>query len=316
MQDLVKSLCEDVNIGLNMVTESVAIDTKNNFQRKKELEKALKGKKYTQYIKVLNELLRDPKNSVLLIDGFGGDFSNLHFKFKEMNINVTKLMPTQNEIDVTKSIDYALKHPENLDNYFGHANGCEIKMPLITFDKIYVIDGHHRWSQMFAYNPDIKAVAYDYSNNEISPIQMLKATQGAIAATKADKTNDNDGELPQAIVEGQNLFSDSWDENAIKNHIIEVVKSAGTEEAIMKKMKKYKGDIIETFDDFVQYVTDNLLQLKGNNYPTMGAPGRGDMPQTDKGGTTDNGEGNIKPDDDGSALNRLKDGGIDKNAVK
>ena len=130
------------------------IETNNNSERYTELEKHLKGKKYGDYIKTLNNMLEDDKTKALLIDGFGGDLGDLKLNFKETSIKVTALSPTQSEIDIQKSMNYAFAYPENVDNYF-KSGPITIKTPLITFKGEFIIDGHHRWSQVFAFNPKV-----------------------------------------------------------------------------------------------------------------------------------------------------------------
>lgn len=290
-----------------------AIETANNKERKKALTNALKDLDYENYIDMLNEMMKDDRTKSLLVDGFGGELGETKFKFSVEDIPVTGLFPTQNEIDVNKSIDYALKKPENIDNYFKNENGCFINFPLVVLNGTWVIDGHHRWSQMYAYNPDVKAKCYNFTNKSIQPMQMLKAVQGAISATLSDDKVANDGnEIPKQVVKGENLFSNQWKEREIKAHIEE---TAVDPDAILKKFEDYLDDI-ESWKDVVDYVTSNLLQLKVNNQPQSNAPNRGLMPQTDMAGTIAGDSKTSTPDKKGSGLNRIKDGKIVKGAVK
>lgn len=276
--------------------------TSSNKERLELLQKILKNKKYSEYIDTLNKMLDDPKAKILLKDGFGGELGNMQFTFKKRNISVRKLRPTQSEIDITKSVDFPLEHPENIDNFYKNADACEIIMPLITFRGNYIIDGHHRWSQVFAFNPDAKMVCFDY-DADISPIQMLKATQGAIAAVKAEN---GDGKIPVNTVDGENVFDDKLDSNAIKEHIKKTAV-----DGVVDTFKKYKKELTD-IDKVSDFVTDNLMSLKANNYPETikgeSAPNRGLMPQTDKGGTDSNNKKTALPSKHGSALNKLKDG--------
>lgn len=297
-------ICEHAN---DFIFES---ETSSNEERKKELEKWLKGKKMPDYIKTLNKMLEDPKAKLLLQDGFGGELGDTKFKFSVENIPVKNLRPTQSEIDVAKSIDYPLTKPENIDTYYENG-GNKVMIagfPIITFRKNYVIDGHHRWSQVFALNPDAKMVCCDY-DADISPLSMLKATQGAIAAVKADD-NKNDGKIPSEQVKGQNLFDDAWDKEAIIKHIKETAI-----DSVPEVFKKYKKEL-DTIDKVADFIADNLIDLKTNNYPESGSPNRGDMPQTDDAGTVEKDKKSALPGSEGSALNKLKDGKIAKGAVK
>ena len=69
---------------------------KNN--RKSELERYLKNKKYPDYVKVLDEMVSDPKTKSLVEDGFGGYLGDIQLNFSEKHISVKRLLPTQNEM--------------------------------------------------------------------------------------------------------------------------------------------------------------------------------------------------------------------------
>jgi hypothetical protein len=295
----------------NMMNESL---TANNQDRKKQLEDWLKGQNYSDYVDTLNEMLKDPKAKVLLSEGFGGELGDYKLRFKVRKIAVNTLRPTQSEIDINKSLDYCLKvaPKANLDKYF--SDEVIINFPLVTFRHNYVIDGHHRWSQVFAFNPGAKMVCFDY-DGDISPIQMLKATQGAIAAVKADPENDNNGEIPSEVVEGTNLFDKKFTEKKIEKYI----KDTGNEEFfelypeyVEEKTKKQ----LNSKEEVAAYVAENLIQLKSNNYPEQNSPKRGDMPQTDRGGEDPNNPKTSLPDNKDSALGKLKNGPFVKNAVQ
>ena len=295
------------NLNDMMVFES---ETSSNNERKKELENWLKNKKLGDYVDTLNKMLDDPKAKTLLEDGFGGELGDTKLSFKVVKVPVKNLRPTQSEIDVTKSIDFPLKKPENIDNYYstGKNDVMIAGMPLITFRQNYVIDGHHRWSQVFAFNPDAKMVCCDY-DGDISPVQMLKATQGSIAAVKADDNN-NDGKIPKETVNGENLFNDNWDKEAIIKHIKD-----NAVDSVPKVFQKYQKDLTD-IDKVAEFVSDNLMNLKTNNYPEDKDINRGVMPQTDQAGTNKNDKKSSLPGVEGSALNKLKDGEFVKGAVK
>lgn len=297
---------QELDISENMLFES---ETSNNAERKKQLENYLKGKKYSDYVETLNKMLEDPKAKVLLEDGFGGELGDTKLVFKIKKIPARNLRPTQSEIGVSDSLEFPLKHPENIDNYFTNKNKLIIAgMPIITFRGNYVIDGHHRWSQVFAFEPEAKLVCCDY-DGDISPIQMLKATQGAIAAVKADDSNDNNGKIPSSKVKSQNLFDDSWGEKEIKKYVVETSVDEAPE-----IMHKYV-ESVSTKEELADYLAKNLIDLKSNNYPETGSPSRGDMPQTDRGGEDYNDKKSSMPNKEGSALNKLSKGKFVKKAV-
>ena len=72
----------------------------------------------------------------------------------------------------------------------------------------------------------------------------------------------------------------------------------------------------ETKKDVAMALTNNLMELKTNNYPEVGSPNRGDMPVTTHAGRDKNNKVSSLPDSDGSALNKLKNNKFVKNAVK
>ena len=288
------------------IFESREVSTTSNNQRRKELEKWLKHKNYEDYVETLNKMLEDPKSAALLEDGFGGILGDTKLKFSVQKITVSQLMPTQKEIDLDKSLKHALVKEESFKKTF--SNPIEINKPIVTFRKNYIIDGHHTWLQAIALNPNGKILAFNY-DGDISPIQMLKAVQGTIAAVKADKNNNN-GKLPSSKVEGPNFFSDKFDRKKIRKYLEDT----------------FNDDLIDIYceyikeckdkNDIMKYLEERLLDIKANNYPFESAPSRDDMPQVFKGGTDINDKYSAMPDKEGSAMNKLKDDKFMKSVTK
>ena len=294
-------------ISLNSyIFESREVSTTSNKQRRKELEKWLKHKNYEDYVETLNKMLEDPKSAALLEDGFGGILGDTKLKFSVQKITVSQLMPTQKEIDLDKSLKHALVKEESFKKTF--SNPIEINKPIVTFRKNYIIDGHHTWLQAIALNPNGKILAFNY-DGDISPIQMLKAVQGTIAAVKADKNNNN-GKLPSSKVEGPNFFSDKFDRKKIRKYLEDT----------------FNDDLIDIYceyikeckdkNDIMKYLEERLLDIKANNYPFEAAPSRDDMPQVFKGGTDIDDKSSALPDKKGSAMNKLKNDKFMKSVTK
>ena len=290
----------------NYIFESREVSTTSNKQRRKELEKWLKHKNYEDYVETLNKMLEDPKSAALLEDGFGGILGDTKLKFSVQKITVSQLMPTQKEIDLDKSLKHALVKEESFKKTF--SNPIEINKPIVTFRKNYIIDGHHTWLQAIALNPNGKILAFNY-DGDISPIQMLKAVQGTIAAVKADKNNNN-GKLPSSKVEGPNFFSDKFDRKKIRKYLEDT----------------FNDDLINIYceyikeckdrNDIMKYLEERLLDIKANNYPFESAPSRDDMPQVFKGGTDIDDKSSALPDKKGSAMNKLKNDKFMKSVTK
>lgn len=277
-------------ITLNSYIYENTRNTVSNKSRLEELKKYLKNKSYPDYIEVLNKMLEDPKAKLLLQDGFGGDLGNMKFKFSVKNITANSLRPTQNEIDVEKSLKHSLTKPENIDNDFKEPVIIN-NMPVVTFRGNYIIDGHHRWAEVAMINPEAKIVCFDY-DADISPIQMLKAVQGAIASVVSHDNKDG-REIPSNKVEGQNLFDEKWTEKKIKQWCEDT-----TIEKSLDVLKKHNIDI--------DTLVERVMSIKYNNYPETGAPNRGLMPQTNKASALPGDKKNTYPDSEGSALNLLK----------
>ena len=288
------------------IFESREVSTTSNKQRRKELEKWLKHKKYDDYVDTLNKMLEDPKAKTLLEDGFGGELGDTKLTFSVKEIPVSQLMPTQSEIDLDKSLKHALTKKESFEKTF--TDPIEINKPIVTFRQNYVIDGHHTWLQAIAINPKGKILSFNY-DGDISPIQMLKAVQGTIAAVKADDNNNN-GKLPSNKVDGPNFFDKSFDEKKIKKYLEETF-----DESLTDIYCKYL-DNCKNKKDIIDYLIERLLDIKSNNYPFESAPSRENMPQVFKGGTDADDKSSALPDKEGSAMNKLKDDKFMKSVIK
>lgn len=288
---------------LEYIIESQEITTLNNNQRKKELEKWLKNKKYDDYVDTLNKMLKDPKAKTLLVDGFGGDLGDTKLKFSVQEIPAINLIPTQNEIDLDKSILHALKRKTSFISTFNKP--VIISKPVITFRKNYIIDGHHSWLQTIALNPNGKLLCFNY-DGDISPIQMLKVVQGTIAAVQAE-TNKN--QLPSNDTDGPNIFDDKFKKQDMAKYIED-----NFNEELLDVYKEYLK--LNNLNEVKSFLVEQLLNVRNNNYPILNAPDRIDMPQTFKGGTNLNDKNTAQPDFKGSALNKLKDDKFYKTTIK
>ena len=295
------------------IFESRNIETSSNKERKKELEKWLKHKKYDDYVDTLNKMLEDPKAKALLEDGFGGDLGDTKLSFSVKNIPVSQLMPTQANIDLDKSLKHALISDKSFKKTF--TDPIEINKPIVTFRENYVIDGHHTWLQAITLNPKGKILSFNY-DGDISPIQMLKAVQGTIAAVKADD-NDNNGKLPSNKVDGENIFDNSFDEKKIRKYIKETFNDSLID-IYLKYIPKLvsKKSTVQIKEDIINWITERLLDIKSNNYPFDSAPDRKNMPQMFKAGTDEKDKSTAMPDKEGSAMNKLKDDKFIKSVTK
>lgn len=277
--------------------------TSSNKERLEQLRKWLKGKNYEDYVDTLNKMLEDPKAKTLLDEGFGTEFGDLKFTYRAMRISASELFPTQNEIDIDKTLGLPFKNPDNVNKQYTDPIVIA-NMPLVTFNGKYVIDGHHRWSEIAVFNPDGKMLCFDYSA-KITVEQMLKAVQGTIAAVMAKKGE----ELPaQHVQKGNNIYEMKISE--IKNYI-----NKFENDETLERMVKFNKEISDK-EQAKEFIINNLLNLRKNKRPYSGAPERGYMPQTSKGGSKTDDKQTSFPDKTGSALNNLSTKTVDKNSIK
>lgn len=152
---------------------------------------------------MLELISKDNKLKLLLQHGFAGgsdEDKKLDVTISDKNIPVKDLIPTQSEIGINNSLKNIVqgKFILNKDNdkrektviidyndYFKNP-ALEVAGPIFVYegaDGNYIIDGHHRWSQIYCMNPDANAYCKVISTSEnITDEQILKNFQAAIAA--------------------------------------------------------------------------------------------------------------------------------------
>lgn len=230
----------------------------------KRIRKIL-GDEYPQFVKELGENIKDPKFLAALNSG-DALYDKIPF---DHNVEYAcfSLIPTQNEIDVDKSLAY----PLSIDPYGKKAGGVGIPQyltggtfapggPIITAGGKYIIDGHHRWSQLYLINPLAKIKAINMQVND--PIEALKFTQMAIASITQ--------KIPSALVEGKNLMTMTEEDFA------QWIRKNLHPDAIAA----FKERGIDGFDAIFTHIWDNAKLMKAHNAPILKAPNRGLMPQT------------------------------------
>ena len=127
----------------------------------------LKSQSYHDLGDALKDVINDPKLYDLLSKGFGnGELAKVKMSSSTVGIPVQQLFPTQSEIGLDNSLKFPLK--SDCSKYFT-GDTVTIVSPIITYRKTYVIDGHHRWSQLYMVNPDAKisAINFNYEDNII-----------------------------------------------------------------------------------------------------------------------------------------------------
>lgn len=248
--DELKDSVEDIPVTKNIEDNPEAMKVYN------KMIELIQDKDYDETVDFVDEIVKDPKLKFLLSLGFGGDFSNLKLKLKKTNIPAKRLIPTQNEIGTDETLKY-LVQGKDIDVCFEKTT--IIKKPIVTFQGTFIIDGHHRWSQIFVTNPDANIVCIDITGN-LSPLSMLKAVQCTIGS--------NTGKLIRKDIQGKNLYNTTEKElkKYFKDNLSDTVR-----ENLLKYYEDPEGSLVQ-----------NVIQLQRNNKPILNAPDRGEMPQTSK----------------------------------
>ena len=240
------------------------LNEKDKKSRLEELKNQLEGLGYEDYVDKLNEMLKDPKSKALIEAAFGGELASVKLDKDSKPVVTSKLLPTQNEIDVDKSLRRGLTEEATVDAFFGK-EPVTLGIPLLTYEGAFIIDGHHRWSQQACFNPKAKMAVVNYSG-ELSPVQMLKAVQGSIAA--------DTGNVEVEKVHGMNLLKTPI--RKIKKYIEDNIT-----DAIVEKIIGYVDGLTDK-DDVVDFICENVKKMQANNPPVEGASKRDYMPQTGK----------------------------------
>lgn len=252
----------------NLISESEyvrLVEAEDDAEMEKDLTDLFK-KDYASFVKDLGDFAKDPKFRQFIKSG-----ATEQSTVKRTAISVKDLKPTQNEIDVDKSLQFPLTDGASAQNCL-KGGAVMIAKPIISFNGEYIIDGHHRWSQLYAMNPDAKIVAFDFSNPKVKgPIGALKLAQLAIVATGASK-------IPSQDVKGKNLLQ--MGEKDVKAYVTDKITDNCINALAEKEIVKGEGEE-ETKKEAADYIWTNVKSMQATSQPVSGAPGRGLMPQAD-----------------------------------
>lgn len=232
------------------------------------------GTKYEDFVSALDSNAGDPKVKAFIGAGkLDDDENDDKFKFSGKDIAVVNLVPTQNEIDIDKSLNFPMKDPAKFIEYVkGDGKTFAPNGQIVTYNGEYIIDGHHRWSQVYACNKNAKISAIDIEIDGLNPLEVLKAVQTAIALQK--------GSVPTQSVSGTNLLKvdfkslKKWIDSNANDALVSAVKE---DQEAMKKL----GNPRDVKKGIFNYIASNVKEMRNTSQPVSGAPKRDFMPQTD-----------------------------------
>ena len=229
-----------------------------------KLNNTLSSSSVSNFVAKFKQIASDSKVQDLLKAGLNdGNQNDESVNYNEGILSVGGLIPTQSEIGFNQSIANILtdQYGSLKSILDGKAN---VGGPIVTYNNKYIIDGHHRWSQVYAANPKAKMQVLNI-NGDLNPTAILKIVHVSVAL-KA-------GGVPSADPKGINILDGITDKQ-----VLDAVNTNLSDKA--KKIWASKGYGDNT--SIAKLIYKNLMMLINKNKPIQGAPGRKDMPQTDQ----------------------------------
>ena len=254
-----------------------------------EVDGILNEPRYEDFVERLGAAARDPKLRGVLVGGLldGKLLDDLVQHDVGMLRMGRNLKPIQHEIDLEKSLEWVGRHPENVPLMLrGGTLGPEHLggNPMVISYGRYIIDGHHRWSQVYMINPEARLKCINLHVED--PGAALRKSQTAIAALT--------GEVPVARVEpGKNVYTMKPGEirAAIPRYL-------GPE--FYQAFYDTHPDSFQTREDVHGYIYGNIMRMRRSSQPHTDI-GRELMPQYTKVGAKEGAEAlkagvvNVKP---------------------
>lgn len=245
--------------------------------------KNLLNKKYTAFVSGLEKAIKDPKFARFLNMGLepdDGDSQDDTIVVKKANIPVQNLQPTQSQIGLADSLGWTSKNKPKqagVTAKLQSGSPADVGGRIITANGKYIVDGHHRWSQVYLLNPEASIPAYNFNVSENMPAEdrgkaALKLAHIAIAAV--DK-----GVPLQPADAATDVYATRGDKQKIRS-VLDNDRVIGDEMA--KALMDAYG--VSTRDEVVDKIAENAISLYDETKAAASTgPERGKMPQT--GGT-------------------------------
>lgn len=254
-------------------------------------------------VSMLKTLGSDKDFNTLLKGGNeDGDVADEQVSFNQANVACTDMFPTQAEIGFGNSLD------DLCNDKFGaieSAYSSPVMMPApgkrtpilcaSVGGKVYILDGHHRWSSCFMINNKAE-MACDIMQLEgaTEPEHALKIMQMAIAA-KA-------GVIKTKGVPGKDLMATST--NEVKSYVVDNI--GEKEVALFGEKSQGKLDTKEKIADEVANAHTEILKMKGDFVrPIMPQAGESGVDQADVNTALEKGMVNFKEPFSEARLNQI-----------
>jgi len=231
------------------------------------------GKDYAAFVAGLQEKVKDPKFQKFLkmgIEKFDGNAQDDVVNVDEPDIPVKDLHPTQSQIGLADSLGWTTKNnPTGAGETAGLGSGtANVGGRIVTANGKYIVDGHHRWSQVYLLNPEASIPAYDFTVAGDGK-SALKLAHLAIAAV--------DGGVPlQPADAATDVYATQGDPEAIKT-MLDDQNVVGDKMAA--SLQKVWG--LSSRDEVIAKIAENAVALfTATKEDAAAGPKRGLMPQT------------------------------------
>lgn len=229
----------------------------------------------SQTVSMLQKLATDKDFQVVLNKGLeDGDISDEKIKFGKATPKASEMRATQAEIGFSNSVDDAImtrpwaSAVERASQNPVLMPSKPDKVPVLCADiggKIYILDGHHRWSLCLMINPDANMVCDIMYLDEGTPEDALKIMQMAIAAKAGNVKTKN--------FEGDDLMGTSRDK--LEQHVKDNI-----DEGRIEEWSEFTNGKLTTPEDIANHMGNGLDIIKG----LKGQFPRTIMPQADHSG--------------------------------
>ena len=222
---------------------------------------------YEDFVKKLKDNAKDPKVQAIMNLGKsdGVDTDEVVQVQDNVSYSCRNLEPTQSQIGLADSLAWLAKNnPDGAAALIKGDTSAFNENRILTANGKYILDGHHRWSQVFLFNPDAKIPAVNLVIPGFEEKQLLKIIQLAIAATYKDV-------LMKPANSETDIFDDSkMSEKQIREKLPELMGEKMTEVA----KKSYS---LNSNEEVYDKITTNAVELKKKK--SADAPNRDFMPQ-------------------------------------
>lgn len=227
-----------------------------------DLSAAFQDSSVEAYVSLLKKYQSDPKVAAVLRAGTtDGKPRDEKFTVSKATYFAKVLKPTQNEIGAEESLkNICTDQYGSLDGFLkGKAKFPE---PIITYNAEFILDGHHRWSQVYAAEPNAKIPSINVTG-KFEPKDILKAIHTAIAvdagATKTINAN----------LKAGNLLEFTPDKT--KKFVMDELQD--------KARKVWNANGYESDEAIATRIAENVEAMIQNSKPESWAPERSSMPQ-------------------------------------